>query len=180
MRYHWGLGVGHTYSHGRDVHSQKYSTVSSTCEAGGLEEDSEGLPDSSTQAVNISGGEGNNKQNELESNERAVTVQLSLAEPENSMGDIDMENLSERPTQAVPDANESDSEHPVQISERVQVEGTSDSVDGNDGPGVASDSSAGTTSDEWDGSSSDDQDSELDESDNDSERLELYHTYRSE
>ncbi|KJA15800.1 hypothetical protein HYPSUDRAFT_148660 [Hypholoma sublateritium FD-334 SS-4] len=25
MRYHWGLGVGHTYSHGRDVRSQQYS-----------------------------------------------------------------------------------------------------------------------------------------------------------
>lgn len=25
MRYHWGLGVGHTYSHGRDVRSQQYA-----------------------------------------------------------------------------------------------------------------------------------------------------------
>lgn len=24
MRYHWGLGIGHTYSHGRDVRSQRY------------------------------------------------------------------------------------------------------------------------------------------------------------
>ena len=26
MRYHWGLGVGHTYSHHRDVRSQQYSS----------------------------------------------------------------------------------------------------------------------------------------------------------
>lgn len=29
MRYHWGLGIGHTYSHGRDVHSQQYSAPTS-------------------------------------------------------------------------------------------------------------------------------------------------------
>lgn len=24
MRYHWGLGIGHTYSHGKDLRSQQY------------------------------------------------------------------------------------------------------------------------------------------------------------
>lgn len=26
MRYHWGLGIGHTYSHSRDIRSHQYST----------------------------------------------------------------------------------------------------------------------------------------------------------
>lgn len=25
MRYHWGLGIGHTYSHGQDIRSHQYS-----------------------------------------------------------------------------------------------------------------------------------------------------------
>lgn len=26
MRYHWGLAIGHTYSHSQDIHFQRYST----------------------------------------------------------------------------------------------------------------------------------------------------------
>lgn len=26
MRYHWGLGIGHTYSHGQDIFSHQHST----------------------------------------------------------------------------------------------------------------------------------------------------------
>lgn len=78
MRYHWGLGVGHAYSHDRDVLLQKYSTTSSTCEADGPEEEDTSGSSAPSQADNVSGDAGGSeKQNELERNER-----LHVSEPE--------------------------------------------------------------------------------------------------
>lgn len=52
MRYHWGLGIGHTYSHGRNVPSQQYSESSASVTPTHESEDFEASPDlsSSTQA----------------------------------------------------------------------------------------------------------------------------------
>lgn len=78
MRYHWGLGVGHAYSHDRDVLSQKYSTT-------GPEEDPSG---SSTQADDVSGDAAGANEKQNESNER---LQISEPEPEDA-GDVDVNN----------------------------------------------------------------------------------------
>lgn len=101
MRYHWGLGIGHTYSHDRDVRSQKYSTASSTCEADGHDgPEEEDRSDSSTQADKLKNSGGTcdkGKQNESTSD---VRLQVSEPEPEDSTGES-VVAVNSRRTQAI-------------------------------------------------------------------------------
>ena len=50
MRYHWGLGIGHTYSHGRNIPSQQYKIPPPEFEA--EEPAVENLPAAITSALN--------------------------------------------------------------------------------------------------------------------------------
>lgn len=60
MRYHWGLGIGHVYSHGKEDHSQQSSTAPSTS-------GNENPSDISHTAQNADGAPGDNvKENEAE------------------------------------------------------------------------------------------------------------------
>lgn len=63
MRYHWGLGIGHTYSHSQDAYPQQYSMASnSPNEADSTEE--EDPSDAPNQTSNVSGGAGAEKPDE--------------------------------------------------------------------------------------------------------------------
>lgn len=81
MRYHWGLGIGHTYSHSRNVDCQQLSADSPN-EADGVEE--EDHSDTPTEAIDISGGAAAEKPNEDDKC-------LQDSEPED-MGDADVDS----------------------------------------------------------------------------------------
>ncbi|KJA26291.1 hypothetical protein HYPSUDRAFT_133110, partial [Hypholoma sublateritium FD-334 SS-4] len=149
MRYHWGLGVGHTYSHGRDVLLQKDSTTSSTSEADGPDEEDPSGSSAPIQADNVSGDAGGSeKENELEINKR---LHRGVSEPE----DVDdAAGATNGHIQEVQSASDSNANARV-VSDEADASGDSDSESGSS-------------------NSSDDRE----DFDND-EDLELYHTYNS-
>lgn len=55
MRYHWGLGIGHNYSHGQDIRSQQYSDSLSIHIPEDIAEDAQDLSEISPKALTSTG-----------------------------------------------------------------------------------------------------------------------------
>lgn len=104
MRYHWGLGIGHTYSHGRDVYSQQGPTTSD-------------LSDSSVQAFDASRGAGDGeKQNDSDEH-----LPVKASEPQDA-GDAGDEHLATE-REDVEDVGD----ERLPVTQTIELEDTADS-----------------------------------------------------
>ncbi len=155
MRYHWGMGIGHTYSHDQDVDSQWFPksippTVESSGDVpmGGIQTGGTSIPGSSGQATGAPANADEVGPEDATMNEMPVVTTLTLSPSGKATG----------------------------IPANCDVDGNGDSDSSEDSEGQAEDSEGGDS--DSDGSD-EDRDSESADSEFESDgELEEYNTYR--
>ena len=155
MRYHWGLGIGHAYSHGKEDHSQQSTTSPSTS---GEKNPSDILTSAQENPSDIStSGEENSSDISTSGKENPSDISHTAQNPDEAPGNNVKEIEAEEEEQ-----NESEG--------RLEVSSASQDT-GGVGVGNAEEYDSYASATDSDESISDEEDEEI---------LELYHTYQSE